>query len=60
MTKDEGMIRELRIFWGAHAPSRADLGALAEIFLRSTTAARGKVRDHEGVLASTRGACAPL
>ncbi len=48
---------------GAHAPSRARFGALAE-----TPSARQlvgsleseKVRDREGAIASTRGACAPL
>jgi hypothetical protein len=45
----------LHIFlWGAHAPSRADVGALAEIFSEIV-----KVRDREGAIASTRGACAP-
>jgi hypothetical protein len=48
-----------RSLWGAHAPSRADFGALAETFLWSTSAAGGKVCDHEGVIASTRGACVP-
>ena len=45
--------------WGAHAPSRADFGALAKIFSQPIGTARGKVGDHEGVIASTRGACAP-
>src|SRR5207245_5679020 len=44
----------LQNFWGAHAPSRADFGALAEIFSESE-----KVRDREGAIASTRGGCAP-
>jgi hypothetical protein len=43
-----------RNFWGAHAPSRADFGALVEIFFESE-----KVRDREGAIASTRGARAP-
>jgi hypothetical protein len=60
MTKDGGMIRQLRTFWGAHAPSRADFGALAEIPIPPTASARGKVRDHEDVIASTRGVYAPL
>jgi predicted HAD superfamily Cof-like phosphohydrolase len=46
-------------FWGAHAPSRADFGALAEIFFQLISTAAGKVRDREGAIASTRGACAP-
>jgi hypothetical protein len=47
-------------FWGAHAPSRADFGAFAEIFSGSE-----KVRDREGAIGlsrtgiSTRGGCAP-
>jgi hypothetical protein len=44
----------LRNVWGAHAPSRADFGALAEMILNPL-----KVRDREGAIASTRGACAP-
>jgi len=40
--------------WGAHAPSRVDFGALAETFFMAL-----KVRDREGAIASTRGACAP-
>ncbi len=43
-----------QIFWGVHAPSRADFGALAEIFSRMV-----KAGDCEGAIASTRGACAP-
>jgi hypothetical protein len=43
-----------QIFWGAHAPSRADFGALAKIFSEIA-----KVRDRGGAIASTRGACAP-
>jgi hypothetical protein len=39
---------------GAHAPSRADFGALAEIVFDPQ-----KVRDREGAIASARGACAP-
>jgi hypothetical protein len=38
-------------FWGAHAPSRVGFGTLAETIFR-------KVRDDEGVIASTRDACA--
>ena len=37
----------------AHAPSRADSGALAE------TNFQGGKRDDEGVIGSRRGACAP-
>jgi len=40
-------------FWGAHAPSRVDFGALAEIFSEIA-----KVRDRGGAIAGTRGACA--
>jgi len=54
------LIRDSRTFWGAHAPSRATFGALAETLALRVTTARGKVRDHEGVIASRRGACAPL
>jgi hypothetical protein len=53
-------IRRSRTFWGAHAPPRASFGALAEILVPPVSIVRGKVRDHEGVIASTRGACAPL
>jgi len=74
MTNDEGMTKSERrtlsgvltpsrlshTFWGAHAPSRASFGALAETLVPPVSTARGKVRDHEGVIASTRGACAPL
>ncbi|OLE97622.1 MAG: hypothetical protein AUG75_06070 [Cyanobacteria bacterium 13_1_20CM_4_61_6] len=44
------------IIRGAHAPSRIGFGAFAEtiFFLAS-----GKVRDGDGAIASTRGACAP-
>ena len=45
---------------GSARASRADFGALAEISLLPRSANTGKVRDHEGVIASTRGACAPL
>ena len=38
--------------WGAHAPSRALFGA-------SPKSLSEKVREGEGALASTRGACAP-
>ncbi len=38
-------------FRGAHAPSRARFGAIAETL--------GKVREGGGAFASTRGACAP-
>jgi hypothetical protein len=38
---------------GAHAPSRAGFGALAE------TISPRKIREREGAFASTRGACAP-
>jgi hypothetical protein len=51
------LIRHSCRFRGAHAPSRASFGALAET---PVSPVRGKVRDHEGVIASTRGACAPL
>jgi hypothetical protein len=41
---------------GSASASRARFGALAEaIFLHAS----GKVRDREGAIASTRGACAP-
>ncbi|PYV51232.1 MAG: hypothetical protein DMG96_16420 [Acidobacteria bacterium] len=67
MTNDERMTKsEARnelvhdSFWGAHAPSRAVFGALAETSVPAVSTARGRVRDHEGVIASTRGACAPL
>ena len=53
------VVRKLRSLWGAHAPSRAVFGALAETFVPRIINATGKVRDHEGVIASTRGACAP-
>ena len=46
-------------FWGAHAPLRADFGASAEIFFQLVNTTAGKVRDREGAIASTRGACAP-
>jgi hypothetical protein len=63
MTKDEGMGKlfgDAPRFWGARAPSRAHFGALAEIAsVGPMRSARVKVRDHEGVIASTRGACAP-
>ena len=49
-------------FWGAHAPSRADCGALAAMDLRTARnvpfpdeACPKKVRNDEGVIASTRG-----
>ena len=48
-----------QIFRGAHAPSRADLGALAEITLEIGPSGSEKVRDREGAITSTRGACAP-
>jgi hypothetical protein len=74
MTKDEGMtkrekstslrvvrpIQHSRSFWGAHAPSRADFAALVEISLQQVGIAGGEVCDHEGVIARTRGACAPI
>src|SRR6266403_1994746 len=41
--------------WGAHAPSRAGFGALAETIFPKAE----QVRDGEGAIASTRGACAP-
>jgi hypothetical protein len=53
-------IRHSRTVWGTHAPSRASFGALAETLVPPVSTARGKVRDHEGVIASTRGACVPL
>jgi hypothetical protein len=54
---------ERSAFWGAHAPSRADCGALAAMNLRNHRktnlpagkGSRGKVRDDEGVIASPRG-----
>jgi hypothetical protein len=52
--------RHSRSFWGAHAPSRAPFGALAETLAPPIGTARGKAPDHEGVIASTLGACAPL
>jgi hypothetical protein len=57
MTNDDAM-RAPTVFWGAHAPSRAHFGALAEM-LRDTSNRARKVRDDEGAVASTRGACAP-
>ena len=70
MTNDEGMtkrvkseslgmqpgLRDLRKFRGAHAPSRVDFGALDEIVLGPASTEGEKVRDHEGVIAGTRGA----
>jgi hypothetical protein len=47
-----------RELWGAHAPARADFGAPAEISLMPKSIIIGKVCDHEGVIASTRGASA--
>jgi hypothetical protein len=51
-----------RSVWGAHAPSRAHFGALAE--MPPGVAVCGptkpeKVHDREGAIASTRGAWAP-
>ncbi len=46
------MMRRSEI-WGAHAPPRAGFGASPK---QSFSA---KVHDGEGVLASTRGTCAP-
>jgi hypothetical protein len=74
MTKDEGMtksearmlsgaltlIRHSRTFWGAHAPSRTSFGVLAEMLFPPVSPAREKVGEPEGVIASTRGASAPL
>jgi hypothetical protein len=60
MTKAKGMIRALNIFRGMHAPSPANFGALAKIFVGVVSRARGKVRDHAGVIASTRGTRARL
>jgi hypothetical protein len=49
-------------FWGAHTPSRARFGALAET-LSTRQPVRfskfAKVRDRDAAIASTRGACAP-
>jgi hypothetical protein len=49
--------------WGAHASSRPGFGAPAEtIFPQGSAMApreKEKVRDDEGVIASTRVACAP-
>ena len=50
------IVRET-LHWGAHAPSRAGFGALAETNFEALR--KDKVRDDEGVIASTRGACAP-
>jgi len=44
-------------FWGAHARSRAHFGALAEMLWIDREPR--KVRDGDGAIASTRGACAP-
>ena len=44
--------------WGAHAPSRAGFGALAETSFAGSgvpCAWKKKIRDDEGVIASTRG-----
>jgi hypothetical protein len=49
-------------FWGAHASSRARFGALAETLVYGRNylgSGVTKVRDGEGAIASTRGACAP-
>ena len=46
------------VFLGAHAPSRAGCGALAATNFQGNglgVAGRRKVRDDEGVIASTRG-----
>src|SRR4030095_13967093 len=73
MTKDEGMtksgqqtlsraltpIRRSRTFWGAHAPPRASFGALAEILVPPVSIVRGKVRDHEGVIAAREARALP-
>jgi hypothetical protein len=48
-----------REFWAGYARSRADFGALVEISSLPISPTRGKARDHEGVIAGTRGACAP-
>ncbi|PYK41476.1 MAG: hypothetical protein DME60_03180 [Verrucomicrobia bacterium] len=47
--------------WGAHVASRAGFGAAPKRTLHGATGAllRRKVRDDDGVIASTRGACAP-
>jgi hypothetical protein len=45
-----------RDFRGAHAPSRAHFGALAEI---SGYHGKSEARDGGGAIASTRGACDP-
>jgi hypothetical protein len=51
------------VFWGAHAPSRAGFGASPKPTWHGTEGlhprAKKKVRDDEGVVTSTRGACAP-
>ncbi len=57
--KFELLRAQLQEFRGAHAPSRADFGAFAEIFFQAIGTAAGKVLDREGAIASTRGACAP-
>ena len=57
--KIESLRARRQEFWGAHAPSRADFGGLAEIFSHPISTAAGKVRDREGAITSTRGACAP-
>ena len=45
--------------WEAHAPSRAGGGALAATNFCCKAPRPVKVRDDEGVIARTRGACAP-
>ena len=44
---------------GAHAPSRADFGPLAEVNFDGVPIWESKARDDEGVIASMRGACVP-
>jgi hypothetical protein len=43
---------------GAHAPSRADFGALAEMNFDAVSIWESKGRDDEGVISSMAGACA--
>jgi hypothetical protein len=51
------------VFWGAHAPSRAGFGASPKPTWHGTgephSLRKKKMCDDEGVIASTRRACAP-
>ena len=49
--KIDDLLRVHGFIWGAHAPRVLVLAPRQTIF--------GKVRDREGAIASTRGACAP-